>query len=169
VQRILEVTYDGAGETWYKSKDDSEIYLYHISIKQDKAIGAGDCLCNRLRRKNTAEIQIAGKALDVVGISPSPKYNVIYVNAGYYLPENTAEAFAAYIAENPLTVQYVLASPIERPLSEAELAAFAALRSVKPCTTILNDSGAHMAVEYVADTKLYIDRKLAELVAALNA
>ena len=72
-------------------------------------------------------------------------------------------------AGKPVTVAYVLTTPIETPLSEAELAAFAALHSVKPTTTILSDSGAHMAVEYVADTKLYIDSKLAELVAAMNA
>lgn len=59
--------------------------------------------------------------------------------------------------------------PTETPLSEAALAAFAALHSNKPTTNILNDSEAHMAVEYVADTKLYIDSKLAELVAAMNA
>ena len=75
----------------------------------------------------------------------------------------------AFIAENPLTFALAIATPIETPLSESELAAFAALHSNKPTTTILNDSGAHMAVEYVADTKLYIDSKLAELVAAMNA
>ena len=77
--------------------------------------------------------------------------------------------FITWISANLVNICYVLADPIETPLSEAELAAFAALRSVNPTTTILNDSGAHMAVEYVADTKLYIDRKLAELVAAMNA
>ncbi len=72
-------------------------------------------------------------------------------------------------ANNPPVIFATYETPIETPLSEAELAAFAALHSVKPSTTILNDSGAHMAAEYVADTKLYIDSKLAELVAAANA
>lgn len=88
--------------------------------------------------------------------------------------ETSAEDFTAFVSEQhangkPVTVAYAIATPIETPLSEAELAAFAALHSNKPNTTILNDSGAHMAVEYVADTKLYIDGKLAELVAAMNA
>lgn len=166
VRRVLEVTYDGAGETWYKSKDDNENYLYHISIKQDKSVAAGDCFCNRLQRKNTAEIQIPGKTLDVVGISPSPKYNVIYLNVGYYLSENTIESLTSYLAANPVTVQYALATPIETALSDAEILAFKALRSNKPTTTIMNDAGAHMVAEYVADTKLYIDGKLAEILAA---
>lgn len=166
VRRVLEVTYDGAGETWYKSKDDNENYLYHISIKQDKSVAAGDCFCNRLQRKNTAEIEIPGKTMDVVGISPSPKYNVIYLNVGYYLSENTVESLTAYLAANPVTVQYVLTAPIETALTDEEILAFKGLRSNKPTTTLLNDAGAHMALEYVADTKLYIDRKLAEILAA---
>ena len=57
---------------------------------------------------------------------------------------------------------YVLATPIETPLSETELAAYRALHTNKPNTTILNDSGAYMSVDYTADTKLYIDNKIKE-------
>ena len=57
---------------------------------------------------------------------------------------------------------YLLANPIETPLSETEIAAYRALHTNKPNTTILNDSGAHMAVAYTADTKLYIDNLLKE-------
>ena len=53
--------------------------------------------------------------------------------------------------------------PIETPLSETEIAAYRALHTYKPNTTIVNDSGAHMSVEYAADTKLYIDNKIAAL------
>ena len=60
------------------------------------------------------------------------------------------------------TIIYKLANPIETPLSDAELTAFKALHTNKPNTTILNDSGAYMSVEYVADTKTYIDNKIAE-------
>lgn len=73
---------------------------------------------------------------------------------------------AYYNGENPgiITVLYPLATPIETPLSETELAAYRALHTNKPYTTILNDSGAYMSVRYAADTKLYIDNKLAALV-----
>jgi hypothetical protein len=62
------------------------------------------------------------------------------------------------------TIQYALATPVKTPLSATEIAAYRALHTNKPNTTILNDSGAHMKVEYAADTKLYIDNKLAALV-----
>ena len=57
----------------------------------------------------------------------------------------------------PVEVLYALATPIETALSETEIAAYRALHTNKPNTTLLNSEGAHMAVEYVADTKLYID------------
>lgn len=61
------------------------------------------------------------------------------------------------------TIVTALKEPIETPLSDAEITAFKALHTNQPTTTILNDSGAYMAVEYVADTKAYIDNKIAEM------
>ena len=43
------------------------------------------------------------------------------------------------------------------------------LHTYKPNTTITNDSGAKMSVEYVADTKAYIDNKFTELQSAILA
>lgn len=74
----------------------------------------------------------------------------------------TIEAFTEYMGTHPAIVQYILTAPIETPLSETEIAAYRALHTNKPNTTILNDAGAHMAVAYAADTKLYIDNKIKE-------
>jgi hypothetical protein len=52
---------------------------------------------------------------------------------------------------------YVLATPIETPLSEEELAAYSALHTYKDHTTVSNDASAHMELEYVMDAKKYID------------
>ena len=83
-----------------------------------------------------------------------------------------ADTWKAKLAElagagTPLIAQYALATPIETPLPVEEIAAFKALHSNKPNTTVYNDAGAGMAVEYVADTKNYIDQKLAAISAAL--
>lgn len=81
-------------------------------------------------------------------------------------------AFKAFLAAQygagiPVTVQYVLETPIETPLTAEELATYAALHTNKPDTTLTNDAGAEMALSYVADTKLYIDGKFNELAAAI--
>lgn len=86
----------------------------------------------------------------------------LLMNVGSFESANEA---TTWLAKNPVTFWYALATPIETPLSETELAAYRSLHTNKPNTTILNDAGAHMAVEYVADTKLYIDKKIAALTA----
>lgn len=45
-------------------------------------------------------------------------------------------------------VQYILATPIEAPLSEEELAAYQSLRSNYPVTTVINDANAWMEIKY---------------------
>ena len=55
------------------------------------------------------------------------------------------------------TVLYQLATPIETPLSEEELAAYAKLHTYRGNTTVSNDAGAWMDIEYVMDAKKYID------------
>jgi len=77
---------------------------------------------------------------------------------------STVAELQSYLASNPTVIQYAMLEPIETPLSETELAAYRALHTNKPNTTILNDGGAHMAVAYAADTKMYIDNKIAALV-----
>ena len=58
---------------------------------------------------------------------------------------------------------YALETPIEHTLSAEEIAYYKALHTNYPNTTIFNTDGTNMDVSYVADTKLYIDNKFAEL------
>ena len=64
-------------------------------------------------------------------------------------------------------VLYVLATSVETALTAEQLAAFAQMHSLYPSTVVTNKDGAYMAVDYVADTKTYIDNKFAELAAAI--
>jgi hypothetical protein len=74
------------------------------------------------------------------------------------------EEWVDRMSELSPTVVGVLDTPIETALSETEIAAYHALHSNYPNTTVLNDAGAHMVVKYAADTKLYIDNKITALV-----
>ena len=85
----------------------------------------------------------------------------------YYYPATPMTAaevnalFAEMIAsETPPIIMAQLATPIETPLSEEELAAYAALHTYRDSTTVSNDAGAYMELEYVMDAKKYIDSLL---------
>lgn len=55
------------------------------------------------------------------------------------------------------------------PLTESEQSALEALTTYFPTTIISNDADCEMEIEYVADTKTYIDNKFAELAQNLAA
>lgn len=64
---------------------------------------------------------------------------------------------------NPLYVFYETISTEFAPLPQSEQNSIRALKTYYPTTVITNDQGCVMELDYVADTKLYIDNKFAQL------
>ena len=96
--------------------------------------------------------------------STSATGNTLYV---YHPSCSTLDEFKAKLAAQPLEIIAQAAEPVAKELDAEIAAAIAALRTYKPNTTFVNDAGAYMEVEYVADTKTYIDNKFTELAAAI--
>ena len=96
--------------------------------------------------------------------SDGNKKDVIYINANrdirlnIALGEDTVEAVGR--AMNGAVLIGALATPVETPLSEEGLAAYAALYTYRDNTTVSNDAGAYMELEYTMDAKKYIDSKI---------
>lgn len=67
------------------------------------------------------------------------------------------------------TVLYRLDSPIEHDLSPELIAAYQKLHTYYPTTNLFTNDDAGLEVQYLADTKLYIDSKLQSLVAQYHA
>lgn len=81
-----------------------------------------------------------------------------------YYKANDIEELKTYIGENVINILYELPEPIEHDLPPEVIEAYKKLHTNYPVTTVLNDAGAGMKVEYVADTKNYTDNKIAESV-----
>lgn len=82
-------------------------------------------------------------------------YNdVIAVRCDYFAGDS--DGFAKWAVENALTVQYILATPIETPLTEEEIAYYKKLKTHYHNTTVINDHNAHMAIKYAADTEIFL-------------
>ena len=95
-----------------------------------------------------------------VGINDVDNAIHAYMSGGIYArcdAYETVSDFLAWAKSVDLKVQYILATPIERPLSEEEIAAYNALHTYRDNTTVSNDAGAWMNLEYVMDAKKYID------------
>lgn len=54
------------------------------------------------------------------------------------------------------SISYILATPIETPLTSEEILAYKALKTNYPNTTLVNDAGAHMEMSYAADTLIFL-------------
>ena len=104
--------------------------------------------CNRLQVHNNANTNL--------GIWFGVGNNVMYVHNARGLASNVNN-WLNWLSNNPLHILYVLATPIETPLSEEELAAYAELHTYRDNTAITNDASAHMDIEYVMDAKKYIE------------
>lgn len=160
---------DSDGRQWVCDEIDLERGVYVQRIKIDTVtISSQGVLDNGLKagiykaRDKVPQLSV-GAICDrakYVGMSGSAKKpNCVYENVNTFgftgTETDTLEALQA--AYNGATIAYILATPIETPLTAEEITAFKALRTNYPNTTILNDAGAWMSVKYNADTKSYID------------
>ena len=79
---------------------------------------------------------------------------------------NGVDAWKLHLSTSPMSVMYALTTPIETPLTDAEIAAYTALHTYKDHTEVSNDAGAWMELEYVMDAKKYIDSKISSTILA---
>lgn len=87
----------------------------------------------------------------------NPASNImIYIRLRKDSGITTQEEFKEYLTNNEVYAYVILQDPIITDITAEELDQYNSLVMNYPNTTIVNDAGAHMAVEYVADPKLFI-------------
>ena len=77
-----------------------------------------------------------------------------------------ADGLKAFLKSNSITTIFKVENPTFEPLPEDIQAQYKALKSYYPNTVI--QTGCWNEVEYVADTKMYIDKKLSEISSQLT-
>lgn len=161
VQRIMQVTYDGSSdENWscYNEATDNKIaHFYHMVVNYARIKGTS--VCNCLVNVNGA---YASSLYGAFGDYDAG--NVLYFTAPNADVTNL-ETMLSWLQNNPLEIIYILATPIETPLSQDEIEAYKTLKTNYPNTTILNNSGAWTKVKYNADIKLYAEKDKQKLAA----
>lgn len=150
IQRVGAKVFDGsADEKWSVSAGQ---YYITIADKRDNYTKVPNALrCSHFR------------------VNPTMHNGLGYVTETYYASGNRnilvnldhaeggVDNFVTWLQSNPITVQYVLATPIETPLTQDEIQWFRLAHTNCPNTTVLNDAGAMMELKYNADTKTYLD------------
>lgn len=131
------------------------LFFARLSIPDSIKIGNQTCICNRLPNTSNGEGVQQGWGNIYIRIKVDRLPNGV---------NSTIDDMNNFIQNNPLKIGYVIETPIEHDLPPEVIEAYKKLHTNYPVTTILNDAGAGMVVEYVADTKNYTDNKIAESV-----
>lgn len=167
VQRVKQIELKNVANwrTWgpgYTSGENTGFYVY------DNTLGTvtENALCTFLKYNFYA---YGGQVPGVkTAISGEQYYTVSVPNtilADTSTGEAAIESLREWLQERDEKL-LVTIKPVETPLTDVELQAYLALHSNKPTTTVLNDAGAHMVLEYAADPKTFICNQIAAAIAA---
>ena len=179
---------DANGQQWICDEIDFArgVYIQRINtISPQSAVKSYDNFAgtNRVVAVCTGAINSAGNVVGAVmcdslpTISANDQYSTntssisnVYGSISVTIKDvKTEAAVIQWLMDNPIKIQYALETPIETPLPEEELAAYAALHTYRENTTVINDSGAYMELEYLMDAKKYIDRIVSSAAIAASA
>lgn len=163
------IVFDGSeDENWMKHSNNR----FYIAIS-DK-IGSGlngekNYLCNKLTPFNTniEVIHMPNNTIKESGMLGQKNMYLHIDEAG-----NDVESFKTWLQSNSLLIWYKTAEETFVPLTTPEQSALEALTTYFPTTIITVEDGElspEIKIEYVADTKTYIDNKFAELAQNLAA
>ena len=170
VRRIQTITFYGT-EDWYinnVSTTPSNINRYFVANVIPNALVGGPVfglLCNVADWAGVSASASFSKDGSVQGYSFTQYLGWIgfAVSAKDYPDVASFRAKLTELASAGTPVKICVANRVEQtetPLSAEELAAHASLHTYKNSTTVSNDAGAWMDLEYVMDAKKYIDRLL---------
>lgn len=84
------------------------------------------------------------------------RYGTFYARVPKSSTISTFDDAVNFMANTDVEYCGILATPIETPMTDEEIAMYDALHTNMSTTIITNDAGAFMAVRYVADTKTHI-------------
>lgn len=140
IQRIKKIVFNGT-EAWTKSAATAcdQYTCKVVELPKDKT----SLMCDKF---SVGVDHVVGHCYfydNIFGCNP------------YAAGTSTLADWKAYLAANPMTVIYVLATPVETELAAEQL------YSGYPSTEVTNDADAHMVVEYVADIKTFINEQIA--------
>jgi hypothetical protein len=144
------VTLNTKGSKW---KPYPDICLYDASLNDTMANAVYSILNTKfpMVSQNQEDSEAVGTILSVYGHKAYTELRFRLMNSEYETAELAVQAI------NGTIIYYPLATPIETPLTDAEISAYAALHTYKDYTEVSNDAGAWMELEYVMDAKKYID------------
>lgn len=161
IQRVRELVLDGSESYTLQSINDNGIANFVYTLPAEGAVirGVLKNLCNMFRWDSNG---IANVSEECYFNDATKVYFRIKSSTA-----STVEEFKAFVAQNNIQLQYVLATPIETDIPSEELAAYRRLHAYHGTTNIHNSDDVYTAVEYARDPDIYINNRLADISTAI--
>lgn len=149
--------FDGSEhENWLVFKENLNNIWFYLTI--NGKYSHYDVFCNKFRfiRKLISDDDVEG-----IGDSGTDATFSVGVFKNKLTSADVA-GWKSWIQSNPFTIWYKTTEETFIPLTDPEQSALNALHTNYPTTVLNNDQECKMSLEYVADTKNYIDQKIQE-------
>ena len=167
---------DQNGQQWVCDEVDLE---RGVMVQRVNAVDLSTCTItgttNLAATKRLAiRLPLKGRDYTVKAICNRLPYLVSFTSdtIHFYIDTNNAQIFIPIGAKNPeegeYILFYVLDTPIETPLTPAEIAAYKALTAYAPDTVVQASDGAGVKLEYQRDVNIAI-KKLEDAIASMTA
>lgn len=163
IKRINKVIADGVNLAFSKRRETNDNVVYEIdtnaipAIKLEHSNDSVPLMSSHFITMNYGYI-ING---DFMGIAKFNEDTKIICGFGINSELSSLELANSWLRSNNVTIYYQLETPVETPLTSEEIAEIEKLHTLYPVTNISNDADCGMKVKYIADSKNYIDNKLA--------
>lgn len=166
---------DPQGQQWICDEVDLErgvkvqrVYKVDVDGENVKFVQAGD-YANLVPRGMPIALYNQGQKIYATSTFTNLSwfYNTVNGQFLYLIAANLADQLNASCKKQLGKVYYVLATPIETPLTPAEIAAYKALTAYGPDTVVQAGDGAGVKLEYQRDVNIAI-KKLEDAIASMT-
>lgn len=166
---------DQNGQQWICDEVDLE---RGVKVQQVNAVDLSTCVITGTTNLATTKrlsirLPLKGKDYQVKALCNRLPYLVSFTSdtIHFYVDTNNAQVFIPIGAKNPEEGEYILfyalATPIETPLTPAEIAAYKAITAYAPDTVVQASDGAGVKLEYQRDVNIVI-KKLEDAIASMT-
>lgn len=166
---------DQNGQQWICDEVDLE---RGVKVQQVNAVDLSTCVITGTTNLATTKrlsirLPLKGKDYQVKALCNRLPYLVSFTSdtIHFYVDTNNAQVFITIGAKNPEEGEYILfyalATPIETPLTPAEIAAYKAITAYAPDTVVQASDGAGVKLEYQRDVNIVI-KKLEDAIASMT-
>lgn len=166
---------DQNGQQWICDEVDLE---RGVKVQQVNAVDLSTCVITGTTNLATTKrlsirLPLKGKDYQVKALCNRLPYLISFTSdtIHFYVDTNNAHVFISIGAKNPEEGEYILfyalATPIETPLTPAEIAAYKAITAYAPDTVVQASDGAGVKLEYQRDVNIVI-KKLEDAIASMT-